>query len=221
LENTENVRISKLIFVPAVITLVITLLRLYGELHHWPAPWVNSSAGGPFALVGIVWLPIIFGPYFGMKLARAGNGPTGAGKTIGFAILGFLLTFGGTYIAFAPRDIFPGSRLLGLLIMAGAAALQFVPWPTLAKTLLAYGYAARIPVAIVMYFAIRGSWGTHYDALPPQYNGPTSFWGEYIYIGLIPQLIFWVVFTVVVGLLFAGIVAAIAHWSKPAAQPAA
>jgi hypothetical protein len=45
---------------------------------------------------------------------------------------------------------------MGLLVIVAAAALQFPAWLALFKVLLAYGYAARIPVAIVMFFAIRG-----------------------------------------------------------------
>ena len=64
-----SVSIRKLIMIPAVITLVLTILRLIGELQHWPRPWFDSSPGGGGAIVGISWLPILFGPYFAWKLA--------------------------------------------------------------------------------------------------------------------------------------------------------
>ena len=89
------------------------------------------------------------------------------------------------------------------------------------KTLLVYGYAARIPVAIIMFFAIQGSWGTHYDALPPNYPGPTDLWAKYAFIGLFPQLVIWPVFTVIVGSLTGGITTAITRRGKPAVQTAA
>lgn len=218
--SNSPIRITRLILVPAVISLVITILRLVGELRHWPGPWFNATAGGGGAIIGISWLPFIFGPYFALKLSGRGDGPTGSGKAIGFAVLGLFLLFASSWVAFAPQAKFPGQRLLGLLILVVAAALPFRPWPTLAKTLTAYGYVARIPVAVVMYFAIRGSWGTHYDALPPEYSGPTSFWGKYLMMGLIPQLIFWVGFTILIGSLFGTIVTAIAHRGRRAAQPA-
>ena len=115
---------------------------------------------------------------------------------------------GGSILTIAPQIHLPGKEVIGLLLMVAAAALQFKAWPVLSKTLLAYGYAARIPVAIVMFFAIRGNWGTHYDALPPGFSD-MSFWPKYVQIGLIPQLIFWVAFTMVVGALFGGIATAI------------
>src|SRR5260370_28371421 len=45
--------------------------------------------------------------------------------------------------------------------------LSAMAWPMLFKALLAYGYLSRIPIAIVQYLAMRGRWGTHYDAFDP------------------------------------------------------
>lgn len=218
-ENTGSISISRLIFVPAVITLAITILRLVGELEHWSKLLFNPGAGGGGAIIGITWLPIIFGPYFAVKLAAAGEGPSGPGKVIGYSVLGLIIAFGGTFLAFAPKPAFPGKQLLGLLLMAAGALIQFVPWGALAKALLAYAYAARLPVAIVMYFAIRGNWGTHYDVLPPEYAGSPEFWPKYLQIALIPQLIFWIAYTVLVGALFGAIWLLVAR-RKPATQAA-
>ena len=56
-------RIGKLILVPAVITLAVTLLRLVGELQGWSPALFNREGGGRGALVGIVWLiPVLGGP---------------------------------------------------------------------------------------------------------------------------------------------------------------
>ncbi len=216
----SRISITRLILMPAVITLAVTILRLVGELKHWPKPWFSAGAGGGGAIIGITWLAFIFGPYFALKLARAGEGPTSSGKAIGFAVLGLIAAFGGAFLAFAPKVVFPGKIAVGLLVMVVGAALQFNPWSALAKTLVAYGYAARIPVAIVMFCAIKGNWGTHYDAPPPGFP-ETSFWPKYVQIALVPQLVFWVVFTVIVGALFGAIVTAIAHPGKPATQTAA
>jgi hypothetical protein len=213
--------ITQLILVPAIITLAITILRLVGELQHWSPTLFRSTAGGVGALVGIAWLPFIFGPYFAIKLARAGAWPGGTGKSIGFAVLGFVVTFCGGFVGFAPMVTFPGHIIVGMALMAGGAALQFKGWPGLAKTLLAYGYAARIPVVILMFFALRGSWGTHYDALPPNYAGPADLWGKYFLVALLPQLIIWPVYTIIVGSLFGSIANAIARRGKPALQTTA
>ncbi len=66
---------GKLILVPAVITLAITLLRLVGELQGWSPGLFSRAAGGGGALVGISWLVPIFGAWFGWKLAKAGGAP--------------------------------------------------------------------------------------------------------------------------------------------------
>src|SRR5271157_6243087 len=96
MEERKSISITSLITIPALITLGITILRLVGELEHWPKPWFSAAAGGGGAIVGISWLPIIFGPYFALKLAGSGDGPSSAGKAIGFAFLGLaLLLVGG------------------------------------------------------------------------------------------------------------------------------
>ncbi len=218
MSSGERLSISKLILVPAIISLAITILRLVGELQHWPSPLFNNAAGGGGAIIGISWLPFIFGPYFAVKLAKSGDRPSSAGKAIGFALLGLVVAIAGGFLGFAPKPVFPGKIFVGLLIMAGGAALQFPGWSGLAKTLLAYGYAARIPVAIVMFFAIRGSWGTHYDVLPPNYNGPMDFGGLYFSIALMPQLILWIAFTMLIGGLLGAITAAIVK-GQPAQAP--
>lgn len=214
-----GLEVKRLILVPTLITLVVTILRLIGELQQWPSPLFSRSAGGGGAIVGIVWLVPIFGIYFALKLAGTGDGPKSFGKSIGLTVLGMVVVVLGGYVGFAPTLTFPGKEAVGEVLMAVGALLVYPGWPALFKTLLAYGYAARIPVAIVMFFAIQGQWGTHYDVLPPGYKGPMDFWGKYFEIALLPQLVFWVVFTVVIGSLFGSIVAAIAR-RKPA-TPAA
>jgi hypothetical protein len=212
---TSKLCVSHLIVVPAVITLAVTLLRLLGELQHWPSLFFNRAAGGGGAIVGISWLPVIFGPYFAVKIARAGDEPARFGKAFGFAALGVIIFLAGSFLSFA-RGFSPGRMLLGLLVMAAAGALQFVPWRAFAKTLIAYAYAARIPVVIVMFFAIRGDWGTHYDALPPEGVIPSGFWLKYLYIALIPQLVMWTAYTIVLGALIGTGYAAIVLRKKPA-----
>jgi hypothetical protein len=83
-------------------------------------------------------------------------------------------------------------------------------WPALGRTLLAYAFAARVPVMLVMLVAILGNWGTHYDVAPPNFPAmaPLSKW---LLIGLLPQMTIWIWFTVVVGSLFGILAAAIAR----------
>src|SRR5271157_5340430 len=99
MEERKSISISSLITIPALITLGITILRLVGELEHWPKPWFNASAGGGGAIIGISWLPLIFGPCFALKLAGAGDRPSSGGKSIGLAFAGLaVLVVGGVLI---------------------------------------------------------------------------------------------------------------------------
>jgi hypothetical protein len=212
--SSSRVHITRLIVIPSVITLVVTLLRLIGELQHWSPVLFNPTAGGGGAIMGITWLVLIFGVYFALKLSGAGEGPARIGKANLFAVLGLVAMIAGAFVGFAHQIHFPGKVVVELLVIVAAAALQFPAWPALFKVLLAYGYAARIPVAIVMFFAIRGNWGTHYDALPPDFP-EKSFWPKYLQIALVPQLIFWIAFTVIIGTLFGSIATAIFGRRKP------
>ena len=76
--------------------------------------------------------------------------------------------------------------------------LQWPTWPSLFRVLLAYGYAARIPVAIVMALATWAGWQSHYSAAVP---GESKL-EMYVLAAFIPQLVWWVSFTIVVGSLF-------------------
>src|SRR6267378_70506 len=89
-EPVATLSIRRLIVVPAVITLAVTLLRLLGELQHWSPKFFSREAGGAGAIVGIVWLVPIFGVYFAWKLAKVGLAP-GAGRVIGHGALAFAL----------------------------------------------------------------------------------------------------------------------------------
>jgi len=219
--DTSNSRISipQLILIPSVITLGVTLLRLVGELQNWPAALFNRDAGGGGSLIGITWLALVFGAYFALKLSQAGEAPAGAGRVIGFALLGLVITFVGGYLGFGMKAEFPGKIVIGLALMIVGALIPFYGWKALSKVLLAYGYAARIPVLILMYFAMRGDWHTHYDAIPPEFPKDLSFWSKYIQLAVVPQMIMWIAFTIIMGSLFGGIALAWAQRGKSAPQP--
>jgi hypothetical protein len=188
---------KRLILVPALISLGITLLRLTGELLRWSPTLFNRDAGGPGALIGIVWLVPILGVYFAVRLNRAGQGPSSKGKAIGAALLGvatFVLLYNATRLG--PSG--PIRLVLLNLASAVAGALAASGWPALGLTELAYGLAARVPVAIVMLLAMAGNWGTHYELGPPGLP-ELSLMPKWLLIGLMPQLVFWIGFTVVLG----------------------
>ena len=211
---------ARLIFVPALITLAITILRLVGELERWPKPWVSTAPGGGLAVIGISWLPIIFGPYFVIRLAGDGEGAASNGKAVGFSLAGLVVLVLGGFIAFkGATGGALGLAVLGWLMMFLAAFIPRAAWPSLGTTLLAYGFAARIPVVIVMFIAMRAGWTTHYSFVDPRL-AQAPFWRQFFDVALLPQMLLWIGFTVVVGSIFGTIVAAVAHRSRPVAQPA-
>ncbi|MGB7624842.1 MAG: hypothetical protein WBN92_21045 [Terriglobia bacterium] len=219
--NTRSVSTLSLITIPALITLGITILRLTGELQHWSPLWFNPTPGGGGALIGISWLPIIFGPYFAVKLARAGDGPTSVGRSVGFAVLGFVVyALGGLLFGLTAQH--PNIlTLLASLLMLFAGFVPRLGWASLNDALLSYAFAARIPVLVVMYLAMSGNggagWGTHYDGVPPMLTNATLS-VKYFYAGVLPQMTLWIGFTVVVGSLIGTIAAAVAQRGKRSAQ---
>ena len=219
--SNSNTSTMQLILIPSLITLAVTLLRLVGELQNWPSVLFNREAGGGGSIIGITWLALVFGAYFAVKLARAGEVPQSAGRVIGFSLLGLVVTFVGGYLGFGMAAEFPGKIVIGLVLIIAGGLIPFLGWKALAKVLLAYGYAARIPVLIVMYFAMRGNWQTHYDAIPPApFPQDLPFWTKFIQLAVVPQLVMWIAFTIIMGSLFGGIAFAVTRRSKTEAQPA-
>jgi len=54
-EMTSGRRLSivRLIFIPSVITLAVTLFRVIGELKHWSPILFDPASGGGGAIMGI------------------------------------------------------------------------------------------------------------------------------------------------------------------------
>jgi len=194
--------LRRLILGPALITLAITLLRLVGELSRWSPSLFNREPGGPGALVGIVWLIPVFGIYFALRLARAGERPTGVGRTLAWAAAAFIVNVA---VLIASVKLFPTSPVmqLGLFALGSwlAIAVARPGWPALWRVLLAYGFAARIPVLIVMFLAIFSGWDTHYAKPRPDFP-PMGHWGLFLWTAVLPQMSFWIWLTVVGGLIF-------------------
>lgn len=100
-----------LILVPALLTLAVTLLRLFGELLNWSPALFSRAGGGGGALVGISWLIPLFGAYFAVKLCRSGWGPVSAGRAFLMALGAAVVGVGsGGMIAGAIAAVFAGKR---------------------------------------------------------------------------------------------------------------
>lgn len=221
--SPKRFSISKLILIPALMTLAVTILRLAGELSHGSRMWFTTDMGA--SIVGIVWLAPVFGAYFAIRLVRNGNAPPSFWRALAFAGLGVAILFARGIIAqglglLGLQPTFQ-VRLVFIWALLAVAALATLPgWPALFKTQLAYAYTARIPVALIMFFAIRGHWGTHYDAAPPDVPAGIGLIAKYLWLGFFPQLVFWVGFTVVSGMVVGSLVAPLPKKRSGAPQAA-
>lgn len=195
--------VLSLVLVPAAATLVVTLLRLAGELLKWDPRFFSRAPGGGLAVVGIAWLVPVVGFYFGYRLARAEQSPASLARAAGLPLAALVVP--PILALLAPRLGLGGSATGYLVVWAVAAVgtviVAFAAWPALGRVLLAYAVLARVPVVAVMWAAIRGAWRTHYDAPPPGYPSmtPTLRW---MWTGVLPQLTIWIAWTVAVGALF-------------------
>lgn len=138
MSSATEVDIKKLITVPAIITFVVTLARLFAELGNLPSWLANKDAGGAGAVIGITWLAPIFAIYFAIKLVGAPGAlwknlmktlvAYGLAARIPVIIIMGLAIFGnwGThYDAISPQmpDATPMTRFL-----VGGVATQLVAW---------------------------------------------------------------------------------------------
>jgi hypothetical protein len=213
MSDSTLTRHGRLILVPAIITLAVTLLRLTGELQKWSSSLFNRDAGGGMAIVGIVWLIPLFGIYFALRLAREGAGPGKLLRAFGFVLLALVL-MPVVGVAAGAAGLDPtGIPMLVLFAVVSVVVVVVAlrAWPELGRVLVAYGLAARIPVAIVMLVAIFGDWGTHYDVPPTPDFPQMAPLVKWFWIGFLPQMTVWIAFTVVVGMLFGLIAVAIVH----------
>jgi hypothetical protein len=171
-----------------------------GELRGWSPDYFSRLPGGGLAIVGITWLTPFVGAYFGWRLTRAGVRSPGvatvAGWSTGSLLLGLALGYGLERVV---QPSWTGTLVLWAGVAVLVAMMSFVTWPALGWPLLVYAAAARIPVAIIMVFAIWNRWGTHYDAPPPGLPAlfPLARW---LWTGLLPQSTIWIAFTLAVGM---------------------
>jgi hypothetical protein len=196
-----QIAIGRLVLWPALITLAVTLLRLTGELLRWSPRYFNRDAGGGAALVGIVWLIFAFGIYFALRLARAGETPVRLGPAAGWPALALAFN---TAVFAGALMLLPGNPVaqLGVFTAGSWAAIAIARrgWPRLWRVLLAYGLLARLPVLLIMFFAIFGAWDSHYAKPRPDFP-PMGPWGLFFWTALLPQMSVWIYMTVALGML--------------------
>lgn len=195
-----------LVAVPAILTLLVTVVRLLGELQGWNPSLFNTEAGGGGALVGITWLVLPFGFWFGWRLRRAGA-TAKPGRAAFLYVAAIAVMAGGIFgLYYAEMVSFPNEENPGqlegmpllLAVLAIAAVVAIAAWPRLTITLMAYGVLARLPIVILTYVDIQAGWDTHYGALPPGAVVETDM--EMFLALATPQATLWpFIFTPIVG----------------------
>ncbi len=198
------------IAIAAVVSAAVSGLRLYGELEGWSETWFSRQPGGS-SLLGVTWLVPIFGFWFGRRLAKGGNRPASAGKSLLLCVLGLLLTFA-VFFVLMGTELVPDFGTRGLLLAIATPAcglLALLAWPRAYLANLFYGLLARAPVVLIQYVAIEHGWGTHYEKGPPP---PAPQDPESVLFALtLAQCTFWpFAWTTLVGGIFAALGAATA-----------
>ena len=189
----------RVVAIPAFVSLGVTLLRLVGELRDWPKPLVNNDVCGK-AILGVAWLVPIFGIYFAVKLFHAGHAPQRFARPMLLAVSALALKLAGTFVMESQEMTYIPRLSTNFIVTLIGLVLSAKAWPSLSKALLVYGYLSRIPIAIVQYLAMRGRWGTHYDALDPGFPS-IGFWPTFFRVSFVPNFFFMEVYTVIVGAL--------------------
>ncbi len=199
---------------PALVALAVTLLRLTGELRGWSETWFSRATGGlvPASavgwIVGITWLALPFGAWFAWRLARSGVVKPRAGRAVRIAVLALVVLYGGGRLLTVVRIGFPAFLFAIWGVAVVAAIVAWSAWPALGRVLLAYGVLSRAVVAVVMFLAMRGQWGTHYDYADAPGVRELPLGTAYVLFAFLPQLVFWVGYTIVLGMLAGTVVVA-------------
>lgn len=172
MSDRPSPRLLPLVLIAAIVTLVLTVVRLLGERNQWDLRWFGNEAGGGFSPFGIVWLVPVFGFLFGRRLAAAGNRPPFVSSffvpMFGLSVMvGALAYANGSMSGQALRDAMQYAVYGGPVV----AVLALFAWPRAFFANLGYGLLARIPVVVVTWLDVTNSWDTHYGkvhaSLPP------------------------------------------------------
>ncbi len=202
--NLPSTSITKAVAVAAIAALAINVLRLYGELQKWSPFWFNREGGGGGSPLGISWLVVPVGFWFGRRLGATGHRPASVARAILMPIVGIALMFGVFALAMNVADEW---RTRTVIVNSGAfvcGLLALAAWKRAYVTNLIFGILARFPVVIIQGVALDRSWDVHFAKGPPE--APAA---DLPFMLTMAQCVMWPFgFTVLVGGLFAAIGAA-------------
>jgi hypothetical protein len=200
-EVSQPPSIRRAVLVAALISLLVTAIRLYGEQHDWNAFLFNKAPGGGGSPLGITWLTIPFGFWFGRRLAQNRNLPRSTGKALLFPLLGVALAFGVFKAVPLVIDDLRQSFVVTSILVALCGLFTFAAWRRAWFVLVCFGILARIPVILVQYESLRRGWNNHFASLPPTVPPEDA-----LFVLTMAQCTFWpLAFTPLVGGLFAAL----------------
>lgn len=192
-------------FVAVIVSLLLTMARLVGELADGPESLFGRAAGGGTSLLGVGWLIPVVGAWFGWRLAPAGQPPGGRRRAVARVAVGLL---GVAAVFTAAKVLLPvtvGTFVFVAVSLPLLAISALRAWPALARPLLLYALVVRLAIVAITVAAVQGDWGTHYERLAPGAPEMTAL-ARTVVLGA-AQLCLWVPLTMLIGC-FAGLVAA-------------
>lgn len=213
--ESPSPRVGALVFVPVVVSWLVTATRVVGECRGLGAPWVSSAPGGGNAVLGVVWLVPLFGAWFGWRLGRT----TRPWRALALHLLASALYVGGFQVA----GRVDGSTAIGLtmqILTMGAvsvvvALLAWLAWPRMFVVSMVYAFAVRIPIAALTFAAVFGVWGTHLEKFGPNDYAGFGPWPQATLLAF-TQVVFWTSFTAAAGGLFGSLAALATGHRRPA-----
>jgi hypothetical protein len=198
---------------PAVLTLLVSVLRLVGEWAGWAPGFFDRGFGGGASPIGIVWLIPVFGWWFGVRLARSGEWPANVERAV---LIPLVLPMLGVVIVLLDVCIsvtFDRTCCLSLVGGPVAMLLSATAWPRLWRVMALYAVLARLPVVVIPFLAVHFEWGTHYEHALPHLSEQVAV-PKSVALALV-QLLIWIPVTVVVGVLAGAIGAGLCGGRRP------
>lgn len=166
-EVSQPPSISRAVFIAALISLLVTAIRLYGEQHDWAPVLFSKEPGGGLALISISWLVLPFGFWFGRRLAQNGHRPASTRKALLLPLVGVGIFAAGVTAAV---QLITDWQAQGIAINVSAVlagAVGLIAWRRAWFVCVCYGILARIPVILVQYESVQRGWDNHYTKGPP------------------------------------------------------
>lgn len=196
-----------MLMIASALTLVVTVVRVFGERNGWDPRWFSSEVGSPFNPFGIIWLVPLFGFLFGRRAALAGDRPP-------FVASFFVPMF--ALVVLLGAAVWVGKEFVGdelqkamRYMRYGAPALALLAlftWPRMFVVTLTYAILARAPVVVVQYLDVHNGWQTHYGKVHP--GLPPMSADERVWLLTLAQAAVWVPFTILLAHGFAALGAA-------------